>query len=126
MIESKVKNLFSNKDFTSQLLRNHFSYHGNFRIINELKFENGLTVDHAIFDKDDKILGLIESKGTIGTTEFVRGIGQAFQYSEFIKNGKSYDYSNLAKSVLAFPDDLQKNISIEKFSYPKENKELLG
>ena len=32
------------------------------------------------FDKNQKYLCLIECKGNVGTTDFVRGIGQVLQY----------------------------------------------
>lgn len=95
----------------------------------EVEFINGITSDFVIVENENSsIISTIEcKKPTIGVTEFVRGIGQLFQYEYFAENDIkpkkysqfNYDGANY-HSVLVIPSDFYKNtkLDISKFKYP--------
>ncbi|EFR46572.1 hypothetical protein HCCG_01119 [Helicobacter cinaedi CCUG 18818 = ATCC BAA-847] len=97
----------------------------------ETKFINGITADFTLFEKD-RIKALMECKGgNIGVTDYVRGIGQIFQYEYFAERGLSvrdYEFYPLCEfsSVYIFPDSVLRNneFNIGLFKYPQTKKIL--
>lgn len=95
----------------------------------EVKFINGITADFTLF-QNGKVRAIIECKsGKINITEYVRGIGQIFQYEYFAEEKLSIrDYTfypiNEFYSVLIFPDSVLKinEFNIGLFKYPKTKK----
>ena len=81
MIEDEVKAFFTpDNPAIKQYLAQHLNYFDDFSVMSEQKIFYGLKVDKVILDKNQKFLSLIECKGDVGTTEYVRGIGQILQY----------------------------------------------
>ncbi|WP_238984717.1 hypothetical protein [Helicobacter pylori] len=80
--------------------------------------------------KKNKVRAIIECKGgAIGVSEYVRGIGQIFQYEYFFENHlslKSYGFCQNFNSVLIFPESVLKNndFNVGLFKYPKSKKIL--
>ncbi len=62
-------------------------------------------------------------------SEYVRGIGQIFQYEYFFENHlslKNYEFCQNFNSVLVFPESVLKNndFNVGLFKYPKSKKIL--
>ncbi len=80
--------------------------------------------------KEIKLGAIIECKGgAIGVSEYVRGIGQIFQYEYFFENHlslKNYAFCQNFNSVLVFPESVLKNndFNVGLFKYPKSKKIL--
>lgn len=99
----------------------------------ETKYINGITSDFTIISNSE-ITAIIECKrADINVTEYVRGIGQLFQYDYFYrknitpKNLSALTYnSNKFVSVLIIPSTFIKNtqLNIGRFAYPKTFKLL--
>ena len=99
----------------------------------ETKYINGITSDFTIISNSE-ITAIIECKrADINVTEYVRGIGQLFQYDYFYrknitpKNLSTLTYnSNRFVSVLIIPSTFIKNtqLNIGRFAYPKTFKLL--
>lgn len=97
----------------------------------EVEFINGITSDFIIYDKNC-IKAIIECKrADIGVTEYVRGVGQLFQY-EYFQDEKispkkyghlSYD-ERVNNNILVIPSTFIKNttLNIGRFRYPKNSK----
>lgn len=92
------------------------------RIIPDLKITSG-----------DEILALIEVKGPkINVTDFVRGIGQLFQYEYFSeigrieKNNQKLRYSDNFETIYLYPSQVLviNDFDITKFKYPKSTRQL--
>ncbi|WQT44185.1 hypothetical protein KVC87_07370 [Helicobacter pylori] len=70
---------------------------------------NGITADFTLFE-GNKVRAIIECKGgAIGVSEYVRGIGQIFQYEYFFENHlslKNYGFCQNFNSVLVFPESV--------------------
>jgi len=124
MTEDEVKDFFTNHNpAIKQYLAQHLNYFDEFNILSEQKIFYGLKVDKVILDKHQNFLCLIECKGDVGTTEFVRGIGQILQYrsqsNKEMKNRMAEKFS----TVLAFPNELntkQNPVQIDKLKYPND------
>ncbi|GAA9983390.1 hypothetical protein VN0985_03500 [Helicobacter pylori] len=71
-----------------------------------------LQPDFTLFERN-KVRAIIECKsGAIGVSEYVRGIGQIFQYEYFFENHlslKNYGFCQNFNSVLVFPESVLKN-----------------
>ncbi|MCH2658070.1 MAG: hypothetical protein MKZ81_03575, partial [Dehalococcoidia bacterium] len=122
MNEDEVKGYF-NRDNPAikTYLQQNLNYFDDFDVISEHKIKYGLKVDKVILDKNGKYLCLIECKGDVGTTDFVRGIGQITQYRAQASNELQDRMSTVHSIVLAFPDSLntQANpVEIDKLEYP--------
>ncbi len=99
----------------------------------ETKYINGITSDFTIISNSE-ITAIIECKrADINVTEYVRGIGQLFQYDYFYrknitpKNFSTFTYnSNRFVSVLIIPSTFIKNtqLNIGRFAYPETFKLL--
>ena len=122
MTEDEVKDFITpHNPAIKQYLAQHLNYFDEFTVISEHKISYGLKVDKVILDKNKHYLSLIECKGNVGTTDFVRGIGQILQYGSQAKkeigNRMSKDFS----IILAFPNELntkQNPVEVERLRYP--------
>ncbi|ANH46203.1 hypothetical protein AA976_07785 [Helicobacter pylori] len=103
--------------------------HKDFKLLREDTYINGITADFTLFEKN-KVRAIIECKGgSIGVSEYVRGIGQIFQYEYFFENTlslKNYEFCHNFNSVLIFPESVLKNndFNVGLFKYPKSKKIL--
>ncbi|GAA9881850.1 hypothetical protein VN0667_05210 [Helicobacter pylori] len=81
----------------------------DFKLLREDTYINGITADFTLFEKN-KVRAIIECKsGAIGVSEYVRGIGQIFQYEYFFENHlslKNYGFCQNFNSVLVFPESV--------------------
>lgn len=95
----------------------------------EDRYINGIIADFSLISNGN-IEAIIECKGgRINVTDYVRGIGQVFQYEYFYENGispRGYEYSNKFNTVLICPSSIFRNrdFNIGKFKYPKTLKIL--
>ncbi len=113
--------------------------HKDFKLLREDTYINGITADFTLFE-NNKVRAIIECKGgSIGVSEYVRGIGQIFQYEYFFENTlslknyefcqlslKNYEFCQNFNSVLIFPESVLKNndFNVGLFKYPKSKKIL--
>ena len=88
MTEDDVKEFFNVENpAVKTFLQQNLNYFDDFEVISEHKIKYGLKVDKVILDKNGKYLCLIECKGSnVGTTGFIRGIGQISQYKSQAQN----------------------------------------
>lgn len=90
--------------------------------IHEDKYINGIVADFTIRNSNE-IWSIVEVKGgNIGVTDYVRGIGQTFQYEYFKEENIKYEhYSNQYRTMLVLHSNtIQSNsFNIAKFKYPK-------
>ncbi len=103
----------------------------NFNFEREIEFINGITSDFIIYDNSKEMKAIIECKrADIGVTEYVRGVGQLFQYEYFqdeqIAPRKHFDmvYNNkFNNNILIIPSSFIRNtnLNIGKFKYPKNS-----
>ncbi|PPR76925.1 MAG: hypothetical protein CFH01_01777, partial [Alphaproteobacteria bacterium MarineAlpha2_Bin1] len=124
MNEDEVKEFFNvENQVVKTFLQQNLNYFDDFEIISEHKIKYGLKVDKVILDKNGKYLCLIECKGdNVGTTDFVRGIGQITQYKAQASNELKDRMSSTYSIVLAFPDLLNTKsnpVKIENLTYPE-------
>ncbi|WP_154404764.1 hypothetical protein [Helicobacter pylori] len=81
----------------------------DFKLLREDTYINGITADFTLFERN-KVRAIIECKGgAIGVSEYVRGIGQIFQYEYFFENHlslKNYGFCQSFNSVLVFPESV--------------------
>ncbi|WP_249405855.1 hypothetical protein [Helicobacter pylori] len=81
----------------------------DFKLLREDTCINGITADFTLFERN-KVRAIIECKsGAIGVSEYVRGIGQIFQYEYFFENHlslKNYGFCQNFDSVLVFPESV--------------------
>ena len=64
-----------------------------------------------------KIQSFIECKGTVGTSDFIKGIGQAYQgYHQKILN-LDENFNQDALSYLLVPIEITNSIDVQKFDY---------
>lgn len=99
--------------------------------LREIEFINGITSDFIIYDENRELKAIIECKrADIGVTEYVRGVGQLFQYEYFQEENisprkyKDIKYNNfINNNVLIIPSDFIKNtnLNIGRFKYPKNS-----
>lgn len=101
------------------------------RFDKETKFINNISADFTLFE-NNKIKAIMECKGgSINVTDYVRGIGQIFQYEYFAEHSLSslnYSFYPFEKfhSVYIFPDSVLRNndFNIGLFKYPQSKKLL--
>ena len=106
MTEDDVKEFFNVENpAVKTFLQQNLNYFDDFEVISEHKIKYGLKVDKVILDKNGKYLCLIECKGSnVGTTGFIRGIGQISQYKSQAQNELKDRMASTYTIVLAFPD----------------------
>lgn len=123
--EADVQNLVKRNHSIQKDLLDTLSIDINPLFIAEDKYINGITADFSIIDTNtNSINAIMECKsGNINVTDYVRGIGQLFQYEYFYEKlipHKSYKYSNDFKTIYLFPSSVIKNnyFNIARFKYP--------
>lgn len=142
MVGTKTKDL--EKDFQNAINNNSYIQKGilnsifnsenlNYKFEDEVEYINGITSDFTIMDNNNHLIkSVLECKrADIGVTDFVRGIGQLYQYEYFFekkispKKYSSYKYKEKDQSnfinALVIPSDFIKNtkLNIAKFKYPE-------
>lgn len=99
----------------------------------EVEYINGITSDFTITDGQFRLLSTLECKrADIGVTEYVRGIGQLFQYEYFFEQKISprkfseylYEEGKEYNTAIVIPSNFYKNtkLNIGLFKYPKSTK----
>ena len=122
--ESEVQSIIVSNSAVKDGIKNALGISGNVDFIREDEYINGITADFSII-VNNKIKAIMECKGgNIGVTDYVRGIGQVFQYEYFAEKNifhKSIPYDEDFNSVYFFPDTVIRNntFNIAKFKYPK-------
>lgn len=97
--------------------------------IDEDEYINRITADFSLII-DNTIKAIIECKsGKINVTDYVRGIGQLYQYEYFCEEKiphKSYEYAPDFTTVYFYPSSVLKinDFNIARFKYPKSMKIL--
>lgn len=125
--------LINNKNIQRYVLNNlEIDYSEDIKFSKCGPYINRIYPDVKITRKN-KILALIECKrGDINVTDYVRGIGQLFQYEYFFENNfieqnnQNLAYDENFKTVYFFPSDvlLNNDFNITKFKYPKSTQIL--
>lgn len=121
--EAEVQQRIVNDKIVQDGILNALDVEGHAEFIREDAYINGITADFSLV-VDDKIRAIIECKaGNINVTDYVRGIGQLFQYEYFAENAiphKALEYNKKFDTVYFFPATVLKNnvFNIAKFKYP--------
>ena len=122
--ESEVHTRVINNTIVRDGIMNALGVSGDVEFIHEDEYINGIVADFSII-VNNKIKAIMECKGGhIGVTDYVRGIGQVFQYEYFAEKDilhKSIPYDENFNSVYFFPDSVIRNntFNIAKFKYPQ-------
>lgn len=123
-LESEVHTRVINNNTVRDGIINALEANGEIKFIHEDEYINGIVADFSII-VNDKIRAIMECKGgNIGVTDYVRGIGQVFQYEYFAEKNvmhKSIPYDNEFNCIYFFPDSVIRNntFNIAKFKYPQ-------
>lgn len=124
MSENDVQDLIEHDATVQEGIKNLLNLVGDVEFIPEDRFINGITADFTVV-QNNTIKAIIECKaGNINLTDYVRGIGQLYQYEYFFEekiSHKSYDYDKSFKTVYFFPNTVIRNnkFNIAKFKYPE-------
>lgn len=122
--ESEVHTRVINNNVVRDGIINALGISGDVKFIHEDEYINGIWADFSILSQG-KTRAIMECKGgNIGVTDYVRGIGQVFQYEYFAEKNifhKSIPYDENFNSVYFFPDTVIRNntFNIAKFKYPQ-------
>lgn len=122
--ESEVHTRVINNNTVRDGIMNALGIIGDVKFIHEDEYINGIVADFSII-ANNKIRAIMECKGGhIGITDYVRGIGQVFQYEYFAEKNimhKSIPYDESFNSIYFFPDSVIRNntFNIAKFKYPQ-------
>ena len=130
MEESKLQDLINNdRDVQKSIMLALGNNSERFSFKKEDQFPNGVYVDFTVKDSN-KVAFILELKGDeINVTEYIRGIGQIYEYQHFIDSNMSvqnYEFNDDACSVFCFPSKLirNKDYNIGLFKYPEKSKIL--
>ncbi len=128
MIESAVHQLIiEQSSIRSSILSLLGIDEKNIEFVHEDQYPNGLYADFTI-KKGNRVMAIMECKGSdIGVNDYVRGIGQVFEYQHFADckmSMKGYEYDQAACSVYFLPSSVlrNKNFNVGLFKYPKKSK----
>jgi hypothetical protein len=130
--EKYVQNLvINNKNVQKYIIDNlGLKYDGSEKFTKGKTYLNRILPDVKI-TKNGEIVSLVECKGpNINVTDYVRGIGQLFQYEYFneqnIVENKKDTYSKNFQTLFFYPSDVLKNndFNVANFKYPKSTKIL--
>ena len=122
--ENAVQDLIEHNSTVQEGIKNLLDLEGDVEFIPEDKYINGITADFTVV-QNDTIKAIIECKaGNITLTDYVRGIGQLYQYEYFFEEKiphKSYEYDESFKTIYFFPSSVIRNnkFNIAKFKYPE-------
>ena len=129
LLEAEVQDRVKTDETIRNGLLNICNLSPDFSLKSEDEYINGITADFTIID-NNKIKGIIECKGgQINITDYVRGIGQLFQYEYFKESNVphlSLEYDEDFKSIFLFPSSVlqQNTFNVARFKYPKTIKIL--
>lgn len=126
-------NVFTDKTICKNIIEVLGLAHNSI-FIREVEFINGITSDFIVYDENQTLGAIIECKrADIGVTEYVRGVGQLFQYEYFQEEGISprkfaeikYD-EKIKNNILLIPSGFIRNtkLNIGRFRYPNSAKIL--
>ena len=96
----------------------------SYEFVHEDQYPNGLYADFTV-KKGNVVKAILELKGSdIGVNDFVRGVGQVFEYQHFADSNmsiKGYEYDD-AVAVYLLPSSItqQKSFNIGLFKYPEK------
>lgn len=128
--EAEVQNLIQSNLVVKNGILNVLDLDNNdVSMVREDTYINGITADFTLC-KSGKIKAIIECKsGNINVTDYVRGIGQLFQYEYFKENSvyhRGLEYDDDFSTIYFYPSTVIKNNSfnIAKFKYPSTTKIL--
>jgi hypothetical protein len=125
MTEEILHNHFRNNQDLKQSFLNLLGLPLDSTFRHEHNYPNNLAADFSIIH-EGRIKAIVELKGSnIGVTDYVRGIGQIFQYQHFADkniNIANNLYDNV-KSILCFPSQLLINNTFSPglFLYPEKS-----
>ena len=123
-IESVVHERVMNNSIVRDGIKNVLQLDDNYEFVHEDEYINGIWADFTIIN-NNKIRAIMECKGgNIGVTDYVRGIGQVFQYEYFAEENifhKSLEYNQTFNTVYLFPDSVIRNnmFNVARFKYPQ-------
>ncbi|MBM7641796.1 hypothetical protein [Streptococcus loxodontisalivarius] len=131
MLEKEFQELiYSNKDIQGSIV-SLLNFPDSSKFEREIEFINGITSDFIIYDTNKEMKAILECKrADIGVTEYVRGVGQLFQYEYFqdehISPRKHSDItysSDCNNNALVIPSSFIKNTSLNigRFRYPEHS-----
>lgn len=128
-VQMKIKSdsIVQNGILTALSLNDYES--SKIHFIDEDEYINRITADFSLVI-DNTIKAIIECKsGKINVTDYVRGIGQLYQYEYFCEKNiphKSYEYDSEFATVYFYPSSVLKinDFNIAKFKYPHSMKIL--
>lgn len=129
ILEAEVQQRVYSNDTVRNGIANICGFSNDFKLKSEDEYINGITADFTVID-NNKIKAIIECKGgQINITDYVRGIGQLFQYEYFFEQKifhLALNYDKSFKSIYLFPSTvLKQNIfNVARFKYPKTIKIL--
>ena len=136
-IDAKSEKYLQNKVINDKTIQRYIIDNLGLTYDEEIKFLKGKPYLNRIYPdikiiRKDEILSLVECKGSnINVTDYVRGIGQLFQYEYFSeeniteKHTKDF-YSKDFKTLYLYPSEVTKNndFNISNFKYPLSTKIL--
>lgn len=136
-LDPKGEKFLQNKVINDKTLQRYIIDNLGIKDDGKISFVRGKSYLNRIYPdikitKNNEILSLVEIKGAnINVTDYVRGIGQLFQYEYFSekniteKNTNEY-YSNNFKTLYLYPSEVTKNndFNISNFKYPLSTKIL--
>ncbi|CAM11340.1 hypothetical protein PA0005 [Candidatus Phytoplasma australiense] len=100
----------------------------DFIIQKEEKFIDNIKADFCFYNHKNKIIAILECKGQVGITEYIRGVGQILQYQGFKENNIFDKFLNETKVILVVPSSVfgkKSHFNPAKVFYPKETELLV-
>ena len=136
-VDPKSEKFLQNKVLNDRNIQRYIIDSLDFEFDENIKFSKGKPYLNRILPDvkiglKNEILSLVEIKGSnINVTDYVRGIGQLFQYEYFCEEGitetgtKDF-YSRNFKTLYLYPSEVTINndFNITKFKYPDSTKIL--
>jgi len=127
--------IYNNREIQENIINALEIDPNNFLFNREIEFVNGITSDFIISNTEtNQMQAIIECKrADIGVTEYVRGVGQLFQYEHFQRKGiRPRNLSHIIydneenRNVLVIPSSFiaNTNLNIGLFCYPETAKIL--
>jgi len=122
--EAEVQQRVNSNVVVQDGIMNALDIYGNANFVREDEYINGIIADFTLVS-DGIIKAIIECKaGNINVTDYVRGIGQLFQYEYFMEQKiahKSFEYSDDFATIYFFPSSVLKTntFNVGRFKYPE-------
>lgn len=124
LYENQVHDLILNNVLIQKGFAEILEIEGDFELIHEDEYINGIIADFTVIN-NNKIRSIIEVKGGgINVTDYVRGIGQVFQYEYFKEKNirpKSISYADKFNTVYTYPSSVitENQFNVGRFKYPE-------